>query len=176
MISADDQRALEALHSRYVHATDRHDHVLLRSLYTDDAVEHHGDYNGPIDGFIVWLKQAQGYFEIATHVVTNLLFAVDGDTAESEGRGTAYLRLRGDPASNMIVVNRLFDRYRKVDGQWLFSRRSISADWVQTFPVGEGGLDMVKSVPAGKVGLDDPVYADVPTVIATLRSGLPTLG
>jgi len=173
VISMEDRCALEDLHNRYVYASDRCDYALLRSLYTDDAIEHHGDYTGPVDGFITWLAQASTAFECATHVVTNLLFTVKDDTAESEGRGTTYLRLRGDPPSNMIVINRLFDHYRKIEGRWLFSRRAISIDWVQMLPPGESGLDLTRSIPAGTPGLDDPVYHNVPGLVTALRTGLP---
>ncbi len=175
MISFADRCALEDLHNRYVHANDRCDYALLRSLYTDDAVEHHSDYQGPVDGFIAWLPQAAAYFESTTHVVSNLAFTVDGDTAQSEGRGTAYLRLKGDPPFNMIVINRLFDHYRNVEGRWLFSRRAVSVDWVQQFPPGEAGLDLTASIPAGQVGPGDPVYRNVPGLVAELRAGLPPL-
>lgn len=175
MISMQDRCALEDLHNRYAHASDRCDYALLRSLYTDDAIEHHGDYVGSVDGFIAWLAQASAAFQCTTHVVTNLLFAVTGDTAQSEGRGTAYLRLKGDPSFNMIVINRLFDQYRKVDGRWLFSRRAVSIDWVQQFPPGDGGLDLTQSIPAGSADPDDPVYENVPGLVAALRAGLPPL-
>jgi hypothetical protein len=173
MISSEDQRALEDLHNRYVHATDRHDLALLRSLYTADGIENHGGYNGSVDDFIPWLKQTQDYFEIATHTISNLLAAVDGDTAQSEARGTAYLKFKGSPPFNMIVVNRHFDQYRKVAGKWLFSRRSLCIDWVQQFPPITETLDLVKAVPAGKTTHDDPIYANVPHLIAALHSAAP---
>lgn len=170
MISIEDQRELETLHSRFVHASDRGDFAMLRSLYTDDAVEDHGAYQGPVDGFVDWLRQAQDYFEIVTHIIGNFLFSIDGDHAESEGRGTAYLRLKGDQPFNMIVVNRHFDRYRRVEGRWLFSHRSVCVDWVQQFPPSEGGLDLVAALPVGMPGAGDPVYREVPGLIAALRA------
>lgn len=173
MISFDDQRALEELHNRYLHATDRRDYAQLRALFTHDAIDNHGEYNGPVDGYIDWLRAAQDYFESSAHIMSNLLFTVDGDRAESEGRGRAYLRLKGDKPFNMIVVSRHFDQYRKVEGRWLFSRRALCVDWVQQFEPTEGGLDMVQAVQAGRMGADDPVYKEAPQLIAALRAGLP---
>ena len=176
MISFEDQRELESLISRFVHATDRRDYALLRSLYTDDGIDNHGDYNGPVDGFITWLEQVQSYFDMSTHMMSNLLFAVDGDTAESEGRGTAYLALKGDGQPfNMIVVSRHFDQYRRVDGRWLFSCRSFCVDWVQQFAPGSGSLDIVAASPMGSMGPQDHVYQKVSKLIAQVRSGLPPI-
>ncbi|QIB66831.1 nuclear transport factor 2 family protein [Kineobactrum salinum] len=175
MISLEDQHALQDLHNRYVHATDRGDYTLLRSLYTEDAIENHGDYTGPVDGFIKWLPQAAAYFESTTHMVSNLLIRVNGGAVESEGRGTAYLRLKGEPSFNMIVINRLFDSYKKIDGLWLFHRRALSVDWVQQFSPGDADLDLTSSIPSGTNGPDDPVYHNIPALVASLRKGLPPI-
>jgi len=172
MISNEDRSALEDLHSIYAHASDRRDMVLLRSLYTDDAVEHHGAYQGPVDGFIAWLTPLQDYFESVTHIVTNIIASVDGDSAESEARGTAYLRLKGDPPFNLIVINRHFDRYRKVDGRWLFARRFVCVDWAQQFAPAASLPDAVQGIPLGTPDLTDPVYAEVPALIGAIRAGL----
>ena len=172
MTLVDDQRALEDLHNRYVHAIDRGDLELLRSLYTHDATEQHGDYSGPVDGFIEWLEPVLDFFVIATHTISNLLCRVDGERAESEARGTAFLRMKGDPPFSMIVVNRHFDHYRKVGGQWLFSSRCVCVDWAEQFPARKGELDMVRPFPAGTTSKDDPVYAQVPGLVSALRSNL----
>ncbi len=169
MIAIEIQRELEDLHSRFVHAADRRDYPLLRSLYTDDAIDDHGLYNGPVDGYITWLHDVQDAFDITTHFLTNMLCAVDGDTAESESRGTAYLRLKADAPYNMIVINRHFDSYRRVAGKWLFSHRSLCIDWVQQFPPSDGSLDIVRANPVGTMGPDDPVYRRAPLLIEALR-------
>ena len=173
MISPEDQRELEDLHSRYVHAADRGDLDMVRSLYTDDAIEVHGDFNGPIDDFIAWLRPLSGFFLSATHTVTNLLCRGDGEHVQSEARGVAYLRIAGDPPFTMLVVNRLFDQYRKVDGRWLFSRRAVCVDWAEQYPARAGELDVVKPYPAGTRGPDDPVYREVPELVRALLSPRP---
>ena len=93
MISSEDQIAFERLHSLFVHAADRRDYVLLRSLYADDAIDDHGLFNGPVDGYVSWLREVQDAFQITTHVITNVVAAVDGEDAQSEARGTAYLTI-----------------------------------------------------------------------------------
>lgn len=97
MISAEDQHAIEHLHACYVHAADRGDLALMRTLYTDDAIEVHGDYEGPVDGFIELLRPGYDYFLSTVHIVTNVLAHVDGDTAESEARGCGWQAIRPTP-------------------------------------------------------------------------------
>lgn len=175
MTTVEDRLALEELHSRFIHAADRRDYAQLRTLYADDADEEHGAFNGPADEFVAWLREVHEHFQIVTHVITNLLFSVEGNTAESEGRGCTYLTMKADRPYNMIVVNRHFDRCRKVNGRWLFSRRSLCLDWVQQFPPVEEQLALVKANPLGTMTSGDPVYTKVPRLIAALRAGLPPL-
>lgn len=169
MVSIEDQIAFERLHSLFVHAADRRDYALIRSLYTDDAIDDHGLFNGPVDGYVDWLREVQDAFQITTHVITNIIAAIDGEEAQSEARGTAYLTMKADTAYNMIVINRHFDRYRRVGGRWLFAHRSLCIDWVQVFPPSGESLDIVRANPVGTMGLDDVVYARAPMVIEALR-------
>ena len=172
MIDAATRLELEDLHNRYVHAIDRGDFAMVRSLYTDDAIEVHGDFTGPVDDFIAWLQPLQAYFLATTHTVTNLLARADGDELESEARAIAFLRIAGDPPYAMTVVNRLFDRYRKVDGRWLFCRRAVCVDWAEQFPPREDSLDATAPFPAGTRNGDDPVYREVPALVRALGLGV----
>lgn len=173
MIDLATQHELEDLHSRYVHAIDRGDFAMVRSLYTDDAIEVHGDFTGQVDEFLAWLQPLQAYFLATTHTVTNLLARADGDEIESEARAIAFLRIAGDPPYAMTVVNRLFDRYRKVDGRWLFCRRAVCVDWAEQYPAREGNLEATAPFPIGTRDGSDPVYAQAPALVAALRLGIP---
>jgi len=143
---------------------------MLRSLYTKDATEEHGDYSGSVDGFISWLEPVLGFFEIATHTTSNLLCRFDGERAESEVRGTAFLRMKGDPPFSMIVVNRYFDHYQKVERKWLFSSRCVCVDWAEQFAPRQGDLDMVKPFHLGRADSSDPAFSRVPGLISILRA------
>jgi hypothetical protein len=169
MITIEDRVQIEDLHSRFIHAADRRDYQLLRSLYCDEAIDDHGLYHGPVEGYIDWLRVVQDDFEMTTHVITNILCAVEGDTAESEARGTAYLRMRTDPPHNLIVINRHFDRYRRIGTQWYFQHRSLCIDWVQSFSPGDESLDIVRANPIGTMGPTDIVYERVPNLVRALR-------
>lgn len=172
MVSVEDQIALERLHSLFVHAADRRDYALLRSLYADDAIDDHGLFNGPVDGYVDWLREVQDAFQITTHVLTNVIAAIEGEEAQSEARGTAYLTMKADPNYNMIVINRHFDTYRRIDGRWLFTHRSLCIDWVQVFPPSTESLDIVRANPLGTMGPGDIVYQRAPMVIEALRRSI----
>lgn len=169
MIPMEDQRELEELHRLYVHAIDRGDLALLRSLYADDAQEQHGEFCGSVDEYVAWLEPVLGYFDIATHTMSNLLFWMDGDKAQSEGRGTAFLRMKGAPPFNMIVVNRHFDKYQKVEGQWRFASRCVCVDWAEQFAPRDGLPEITSAFPVGSSGLDDLLYREVPELVEALR-------
>ena len=49
MAEIEDRLEIENLQVVFAHAADRGDYALLRSLYTDDAVDDHGGYSGPVD-------------------------------------------------------------------------------------------------------------------------------
>ncbi len=171
-MTIEDRLQIEDLHSRFVHAADRRDYILLESLYCGDAIDDHGAYHGPVGGYIEWLKVIQDAFVMTTHLITNILIHVDGDAAQSEARGSAYLRMNEQPAYNMIVVNRHFDRYRRIDGRWLFAHRSLCIDWVQAFPPSDQTLDIVRANPVGTMEPTDVVYDRVPELIRALRAAI----
>ena len=169
MLTWEDQKAIEDLHSRYVHAIDRGDLTMLRSLYTDDATETHGEFSGTADEFIAWLGPILEYFEIATHTISNVLVRGGSDNAQSEARGTAFLRLAGESPTSLIVINRHFDHYRKVLGEWKFTHRNVCVDWAEVMPQRDAPLDLVAPFPAGSPGPNDPVFTNVPDLIAALH-------
>jgi hypothetical protein len=133
MITIEDRVQIEDLHSRFIHAADRRDYPLLRSLYCDEAIDDHGLYHGPVDGYIDWLRVVQDDF----------------------------------------VINRHFDRYRRIGTQWYFQHRSLCIDWVQSFPPGDDSLDLVRANPIGTMGPADIVYERVPNLIRALRETAP---
>ena len=119
--------ALQHLVYAYCHATDRRDFALLRSLYTDDAIDDHGAFYGPVDDFIPWFRDSLAVFEATAHNVLNTLFVVDGDLAQGEIRAIAYHRLAG-ARTEISAGGRYVDRYQKTDGAWRFAYRSFVID------------------------------------------------
>lgn len=150
--------ALQHLVYAYCHAADRRDFVLLRSLYTDDAIDDHGAFNGPVDDFIPWFRDGLAVFEATAHNVLNTLFIVDGDNAQGEIRAIAYHRLAATGAE-IVAGGRYLDRYRKTDGAWRFTYRSFVIDWIEERAAGRAPSEAFgPTVAIGGAGADDPVY------------------
>lgn len=150
--------ALQHLVYTYCHAADRRDFARLRSLYTDDAIDDHGAFNGPVDDFIPWFRDGLAAFEATAHNVLNTLFVVDGDLAQGEIRAIAYHRLSGSRAE-IIAGGRYVDRYRKMDGAWRFTYRSFVIDWIEERAASRTpGEAFGPTVAVGSAGADDPVY------------------
>ncbi|WP_152224331.1 nuclear transport factor 2 family protein [Pseudomonas sp. SCB32] len=121
--------ALQQLAWTYCHAIDRGDLRLLRSLYHDDAIDDHGPmFRGSPDEYVAWLPGMLANWESTSHVISNMLFLVEGHQAEGELAVLAYHRTPGPDLREVIARGRYLDRYEKRDGIWRFYRRSLVLD------------------------------------------------
>jgi ketosteroid isomerase-like protein len=156
-----DKQALSDLVHTYCRAVDRRDFKLVRTLYHDDAIDHHGHmFIGTADQFVAWLPTAMAQFEATVHAVSNLLFKVDGDKAEGEIYTTAYHRTPGDKAQEIVIGGRYLDRYERRGDAWKFIHRALACDWVEVKPVDkEAYKTFAAGAPAGTTDSNDPSYA-----------------
>ena len=116
-----DQFALRQLSWAYCHAIDRRDYGLLRTLYHDDAIDDHGDmFKGTPDEYVAWLPSMMANWAATVHSIGNMLFLVDGDSADGELQTVAYHRTVNKPEREIIAGGRYLDSYRKRDGIWRF--------------------------------------------------------
>lgn len=157
VIARDSLRRLVTAYSR---ATDRRDFALLRSLYHDDAVEQHGDmFAGNPDEYVAFVEKALSAYETTVHYVVNMSFEIDGDEAEGEVHKINYHRTPGPQAREIITGSRSLDRYARRNGEWRFTRRSITLDWARTQTVDPAAYaDFAAGSPPGKAGPDDLSY------------------
>lgn len=128
-----EKQAIAELVQAYSRAVDRQDFALLRSLYTADGIDDHGElYCGSADGFVAWLRTAMKGVD-TSHAVHNHRMAIDGDAAEGEVYVTAYNRIPNpDGGFNEFIQGlRYLDKYRKEDGGWRFAHRMVVVDWAQ---------------------------------------------
>ncbi len=134
-----DKEAIRELVLLYARGVDRNDIDLLRSLYTDDAVDNHADtYRGPAAGFLDFMARAMPRMLYSGHHICNHLIAVDGDDAQGEvycigcdvqPDGAGGLR------QHMMAV-RYIDRYRRcTDGKWRFAHREVNYDFRNLLPM-----------------------------------------
>jgi hypothetical protein len=166
MSEIEDRMEIENLQTVFAHAADRGDYALLRSLYTDDAVDDHGGYSGPVDGYIEWVKKTHEAYEMLSHICGKPLIRLAGDFAESEMKGHVFMRLKGPPAQNTFAVTRAFDKYVRTANGWRFSSRKLCGDWMgPAFEAQE--LDGLK----GTMDASDPVYSELPGLVAALHAG-----
>lgn len=115
----------------YCRGVDQGDLDLVRSLYTEDAVDEHGEqFNGPAGAYVDWLATVLPSVDRMTHHVSNHLIAVDGDRAEGEVYVTAWHRLPGGELGRWHVGSlRYLDHYRRDEGRWRFAKRHVLTDW-----------------------------------------------
>lgn len=137
-----DKAELQELVYVYGRAADRHDYALMRSLYTDDAIDDHGHmFKGSADDYVKWLPSILETWDSTLHSVTNTIFAVEGDKGEGEIYKITYHRTKNQPQEEVISGGRYLDRYRRcTDGKWRFTYRRLVQDWTWKRPVTVPGL------------------------------------
>jgi 3-phenylpropionate/cinnamic acid dioxygenase small subunit len=141
-----DKRALDELIYRQANAVDKHDWVAYRSCFEDDV---HFDFTDHTDrvigrGFGIvksgdqWVEQviqAVSGFEGTSHVISNAVHEVKGDTAKSECQILADHFLsndRGDPSITMAGIY-TFSSVRKKEG-WKIKTWNLKILWYRGNP------------------------------------------
>lgn len=144
---AEARAAIEDLQARYLFALDFGDPEAYASTFTEDGVLDWGDgeikgreaiadvvgSNGP--------PEAEGDSDLrpaaGRHNITNIVVRIDGDTAV----GRAYWFHMGNDNPEREAQLNSFGHYedemRKVDGEWLFSRRVIYNEQVADWAAGQ---------------------------------------
>ncbi|WP_210490893.1 nuclear transport factor 2 family protein [Microvirga antarctica] len=131
-----DEFAICKLSHRYAQALDRNDQVAWAALFTADAVIESGNSKprGYSEIMRIPVDQLKRYKK-TLHSVTTQVITLSGDTALGEVYCTAYHiyedfhqngRFPFDLSHNFLI--RYEDAYRRVDGQWMFTRRRISTE------------------------------------------------
>lgn len=153
VIEKDHIRELGLLYSR---AVDRKDIALLRTLYTADATDTHGDsFDGSAADYCDFIAQSVQHMPYSGHHICNHLIALDGDEADGEIYAIAAHVIpdrKGGWLEDIRWV-RYIDRYRKEsDGRWRFAKRIVTYDHRSVGPITQ--------VPAAiDDGSGDPSYA-----------------
>lgn len=134
LIAKDEIRELAMLYSRGV---DRKDGALLRTLYTADATDTHGDtFDGGAEDYVTFLEQSFPYMRYSGHHICNHLITVAGDTGEGEVYAYTF-HVIPDGAGGWLEDLRLvryLDHYRKDNGRWRFAKRVVTYDYASRRP------------------------------------------
>jgi hypothetical protein len=92
-----------------------------------------------------------------------MLFVVDGAEAQGELYAVAYHRTHAQPAREIIIGGRYFDRYERRHGTWKFRHRSLALDWCRVTPVDTSAYrEFAAGAPPGRADGDDPSYRALP--------------
>lgn len=137
LIAKDEIRELALLYSRGV---DRKDPALLRTLYTKDGMDFHGDkFRGAAEDYVRFLEASMPHLHYSGHHVCNHLISVEGDRGHGEVYALAYhvYRDRSGGWVEDLQTCRYLDQYRKEDGRWRFAQRDVIFDNVSVRPVAE---------------------------------------
>ena len=131
-----DQQELTTLISRYAHAVDFRNAAKTVACFTDDA---HVEFDGGVevvDGRDALARFFEGVFTsprmgrtgVSTHLMSNVIVTVTGDTAHVETQAVAYHA--SDDRDTVIVRGLRYsdDCVRRNDG-WLIGRRVHRSIW-----------------------------------------------
>ena len=158
-----DREAIRECMYRYCRGIDRADEAALRSAYWPDAMDQHGRYSGPVEGFFELVKQGYSAHPRNVHQVSNILieFASDAVAAvESYFNALQRSRRRDGTLNQVLLAGRYCDRFEKRNGEWRVAKRTVVYDWVeeQTPPAEpeEGRFGLRKPI-GGRFPLD-PIY------------------
>ena len=142
LIAKEEIRELGMLYSRGV---DRKDPALLRTLYTKDATDTHGDsFDGGAEAYCDFLEKSFPYMKYSGHHICNHLISVDGDEGEGEVYALAYHYIPDGNGGFMedFMCVRYVDRYRKEeDGKWRFAKRIVTYDYHTRRPIPTDTVD-----------------------------------
>ena|ERR1700761_1871515 len=139
LVAKEEIRELAMLYSRGV---DRKDAALLRTLYTADATDTHGDtFDGGAEQYVQFLERSFPHLRYSGHHICNHLISVDGN----EGEGEVYtiaIHVFPNPSGGWVedfMCVRYIDRYRKDDGVWRFAQRVVTYDHRSQQPIADPG-------------------------------------
>lgn len=144
-MNTDDVVALNQLAYRYAKAVDACDVVLFQSAFTPDG-RLHSYHSGAGQPFADLKGHAQlavvpdtmrGMYGATTHMMTNHLVEIDGESATGEVLCTAR-HLEGATSINVII--RYVDCYAKTGGEWRIADRAIRFLWSERHEVTDSGM------------------------------------
>ena len=129
-----DERELRRCAEIYAQGADRRDKALWASIFTEDGLIEAPGIRLEWRANIVAALDVMARLYVATqHRVHNQVVSIDGDCAHGETYATAdHLSVAGDKRTVLTWAIRYQDRWRRVEGTWLFSHRLLVIDWTDT--------------------------------------------
>lgn len=160
---------------RYCRGVDRRDWTLVRSCFHDDAVDHHGDFDGALDDFIPFVSTMHAQVPFSSHFIGNCLIEFAGNDkalvetyffamlklgSESLGHRAMLMKDSADHQeatdTDMDVIGRYIDIFERRDDVWRISKRKTVFDSTRTRPSQTGVLKT--SWALGTRDESDPIF------------------
>ncbi len=108
---------------RYCRGIDRLDREMLLSAYHPDAIDDHGAFVGPVEGFADYVFDLHSTQQHRTqHHITNHRCEFDGDTAHTESY-YIFRSLNKVPPLYTNASGRYIDRFERREGRWAIAAR-----------------------------------------------------
>jgi hypothetical protein len=141
-----DKQAIHDALMYYCRGVDRCDEELMRSVYHEDAVDHHGPYTGNGWEFVsIFVPDSRANSTFTQHAIANLTIELDGDRAASEAYFVAYVgRQDGDTEYVDAFGGRYVDDWEKRDGKWGVVAREVVHEWSRANAVGTEAFELPK--------------------------------
>jgi ketosteroid isomerase-like protein len=173
-----DRAAIAEVLARYCHAVDHLDWGELASVYAEDATDRHGTYQGPVAGFLEWVKpQFTGRFAATMHSIGNVLIDFDGARAFSQ---CADHLVKDELGGGIFQFwGSYVDVFEQRNEQWKILHRVVVRRFVNVVPRSlTNGKDFTLAPSAGYVeharSHDDPTYWDLARIAAACASDAAT--
>ena len=135
-----DIEAIRALKARYCwYCDDPERYHLFPDLFTEDAVfiEEPLDHLEGRPAIVEWNERYPEECVWSRHYATTPLIEVDGDTATGRWQALLLSIQRVDGEQQMLWASGSYvEEYRRVEGEWLFSRIHASGRWMTSFEEG----------------------------------------
>ena len=128
---------------RYCRGIDRLDREMLLSAYHPGAIDDHGDYCGPVEGFVDHVFDLHfTHQQVTQHHITNHRCEIGDDVAHTE----SYYIFRSLNREAPLYTNasgRYIDRFEKRGGRWAIAERVCLVEirnehWAPTGTEGAG--------------------------------------
>jgi ketosteroid isomerase-like protein len=130
-----DKQAIREALDRYARGVDRLDAALIASAYHDDAVDDRGPmgtWHGGAEAAERLIASMGTSMAMTTHHLTNVIIALDGDTAGVETyTWGVHAPLAGGEPRRMLTSGRYLDRFERRDGEWRIAHRRNISDMVR---------------------------------------------
>ena len=126
-----DRQAIYDAMMQYCRGVDRCDEDLMRSVYHEDATDHHGAYTGNAWEFVdMFVPSSRAESTLTQHHVANFTVELDGDHASSEAYFVAYVgRMDGDDEVIDVFGGRYVDRWERRASGWGVTEREVVHEW-----------------------------------------------